>query len=282
MCQYCAGCLFVRGSPIQEGAVELASCLVGVGEPLFGEDWWAEDQKLFEDAVARRTSSPKSRQRPRRPAKPRKQPLPADRPFVQDMLPWFEDPQGDEHESLRPDRDGSLGEVAPGLVRGDPEQGQLLLGFGEPGGEPDRRAGLGVREDRPAGRGVPGEGRPARGGPAPGRADSPVRDDSPGPRAGSQRELAQPSAFCPRSQDDLAPSGSVSRVRANLAALAVLRTLQHDARLATSEEQAVLARWSGWGAVPEVFDNQRPEFTWARDQLTAFLEQPELAAARSR
>jgi len=72
----------------------------------------------------------------------------------------------------------------------------------------------------------------------------------------------------------------VSRVRANLAALAVLRTLQHDARPATGPEQAILARWSGWGAVPEVFDSDHEEFVWAREQLTSLLSPGELAAAR--
>jgi len=72
----------------------------------------------------------------------------------------------------------------------------------------------------------------------------------------------------------------VSRVRANIAALAVLRTLQHDARPATAPEQAVLARWSGWGAVPEVFDDDREEFAWARGQLAALLSSDDLAAAR--
>jgi N12 class adenine-specific DNA methylase/predicted RNA methylase len=69
-------------------------------------------------------------------------------------------------------------------------------------------------------------------------------------------------------------------VRANIAALAVLRTLQHDARPATAPEQAVLARWSGWGAVPEVFDDDREEFAWARRQLPELLASDDLAAAR--
>jgi SAM-dependent methyltransferase len=42
----------------------------------------------------------------------------------------------------------------------------------------------------------------------------------------------------------------------------------------------VLARWSGWGAVPEVFDDRRAEFAWAREQLAALLSPAELAAAR--
>jgi SAM-dependent methyltransferase len=72
----------------------------------------------------------------------------------------------------------------------------------------------------------------------------------------------------------------VSRVRANLAALAVLRTVQQQARPATRAEQDVLGRWSGWGAVPEVFDDRRAEFAWAREHLAVLLSPAELAAAR--
>ena len=71
----------------------------------------------------------------------------------------------------------------------------------------------------------------------------------------------------------------MSRVRANLAALNTLRTLQHEGRPATASEQQTMARWSGWGAVPEVFDDSRNEFAWARDQLADLLTQQELAAA---
>ena len=85
--------------------------------------------------------------------------------------------------------------------------------------------------------------------------------------------------FRPSSQADLAPSGAVSRARANLAALTTLRTIQREARPATPDEQQVLARWSGWGAVPEVFDARRPEYAWAREQLGVLLSPQEMAAA---
>ena len=42
----------------------------------------------------------------------------------------------------------------------------------------------------------------------------------------------------------------------------------------------MLARWSGWGAVPEVFDDRRAEFAWAREQLPVLLSPAEPAAAR--
>jgi len=71
----------------------------------------------------------------------------------------------------------------------------------------------------------------------------------------------------------------VSRVRANLAALTTLRSVQRDGRPATAGEQRAMARWSGWGAVPEVFDGSREEFGWARAQLAKLLTPQELAAA---
>ena len=85
--------------------------------------------------------------------------------------------------------------------------------------------------------------------------------------------------FRPDGQDDLAPSGAVARIRANLAALTTLRAIQRENRPATPDEQAVLARWSGWGAVPEVFDPGRRAHAWARDELSRLLTPAELSAA---
>lgn len=88
--------------------------------------------------------------------------------------------------------------------------------------------------------------------------------------------------FRPRGQEDLAPSGAIARVRANLAALQTLRRVQAEHRPATPDEQALLARWSGWGAVPAVLDansRQYEQFGWAREQLAELMSLDELAAA---
>lgn len=98
----------------------------------------------------------------------------------------------------------------------------------------------------------------------------------PGRPAGPRRVAG---GFRPGGQDDLAPSGAVARVRANLAAVRALRRTQQEARAATADEQAVLARWSGWGAVPEVFDPKRADYQWARKELAGLLSPAELAAA---
>jgi len=89
-------------------------------------------------------------------------------------------------------------------------------------------------------------------------------------------------AFRPVCQDDLAPAGAGAKVAANLAALRLLRQLQQQDRPASLDEQRVLARWSGWGSVPAVFDQAKHEFTVERAELRALLTETEWrAAARS-
>lgn len=65
----------------------------------------------------------------------------------------------------------------------------------------------------------------------------------------------------PASTDTLVPSGAKARARANIAAIELLHQLKTANRPATAAEQSVLAAWSGWGAVPEVFDPRNDTFT---------------------
>jgi len=62
-------------------------------------------------------------------------------------------------------------------------------------------------------------------------------------------------AFRPAGQPDLAPPGAAAKLAANLAALEILEALEHQDRPARPDEQAVLARWSGWGSLPQLFDD---------------------------
>lgn len=59
-----------------------------------------------------------------------------------------------------------------------------------------------------------------------------------------------------------------------------LRELAAQAGPPTAQQQAALGRWSGWGAVPEVFNPQREDLAWARNQLAELLDDTELARAR--
>lgn len=92
--------------------------------------------------------------------------------------------------------------------------------------------------------------------------------------------MATGEAFRPSGQHELGPSGQVSRVNANLAAIRTLRVLQEEGRPAAPGEQAILARWSGWGAVPGVFDEAKDRFADARAELRSLLTEDEYAAAR--
>ncbi|MBU2698848.1 MULTISPECIES: methyltransferase domain-containing protein [Pimelobacter] len=65
-----------------------------------------------------------------------------------------------------------------------------------------------------------------------------------------------------------------------MAAIATSRQIEAAARPATAEEQQVLARWSSWGAIPQVFDDERPEWAAEREELRGLLDEQAYDAAR--
>src|ERR1017187_8978684 len=143
------------------------------GEPLFGEDWWREDQQLFQDSVARTAAAgrrPRSRRATRRAAEPGTLPD----GYAQDALFSADDIaaiEGAEHEPVRPDGPEALGAVAAQPVRADRGSGQLLLALGEVNGGEDRQPGTRPGGRRPARGGVPGQGRPSGSSASPGGGD---------------------------------------------------------------------------------------------------------------
>ena len=88
-----------------------------------------------------------------------------------------------------------------------------------------------------------------------------------------------PRGWVPTGQHELAPAGERARVRANLAALRVLLTLDREGRAADDDERRVLARWSGWGAVPAVFDTRITRWDTERAELRGLLGEAGVAAA---
>ena len=77
------------------------------------------------------------------------------------------------------------------------------------------------------------------------------------------------------------PSGAKARVQANIAALKLLTALQEAGRPASRDEQLSLAAWSGWGAVPEVFDKRDDRFGAERAELAALLTRDEYQRAEA-
>jgi len=112
--------------------------------------------------------------------------------------------------------------------------------------------------------------------PSPGDADAPA--DAPSPD--DEATAPAPPRFRPRGQEDLAPPGEMAKARANLRALEVLALLREAGRPASPEEQAELARWSAWGALPGVFDDAVERLAAERERLREALSDAEWRAAR--
>lgn len=85
--------------------------------------------------------------------------------------------------------------------------------------------------------------------------------------------------FVPGATDARPPSGAKGRYQANIAAIRLLRQLVTEGRSATASEQLVLARWSSWGAVSDVFDEHKPEWATERVELHELLAEDEWNAA---
>lgn len=107
-----------------------------------------------------------------------------------------------------------------------------------------------------------------------------TEDDQPAPDPESLPTATGGSDFAPTGVDDLAPAGKVAKLAANMEALRTLRRLQAEDRAATPEEQATLARWAGWGGLPDVFDPDKPQFADQRAELQTLLSETEIREAR--
>ncbi|WP_329317344.1 DEAD/DEAH box helicase family protein (plasmid) [Streptomyces sp. NBC_01278] len=175
---------------------------------------------------------------------------------------------GSGSEQAGPDRREALADVPTDRVRGAGDgrgEGELLREARDGGERGDQTAG-GADPEQAEQREVPGPGDGQDAGDGAGPRNRDARQDLPADRArdgerraaGSRQAVAAP-RFRPRSQKDLAPSGEKAKSRANVAAVKVLRDIQAEDRPATPEEQKILARWSGWGALPVVLsDKPRP------------------------
>lgn len=72
--------------------------------------------------------------------------------------------------------------------------------------------------------------------------------------------------------------GAGDRLASNMTALRTLRAVQAEGRPATPSEQDALARWTSWGALKTIFDEQQR--VHARDELRELLSPEEFKQAR--
>lgn len=93
----------------------------------------------------------------------------------------------------------------------------------------------------------------------------------------------RPASYRITDDADLIPRGEKDRAKRNLEAIRLLRQLQHEGRQATADEQQTLARYTGWGALPAVFnDLNEAGASWndLRAELQHLLTPEEYEAAK--
>ena len=80
--------------------------------------------------------------------------------------------------------------------------------------------------------------------------------------------------------DHLGAGTPKERYRNNIAAIRLLFSLEEEGRLATKEEQDILAKYVGWGGLSEAFDETKSNWSNEYHELKSLLSEEEYSAAR--
>ena len=196
-------------------------------------------------------------------------------------------PTYDTADSIRPDGRETLARPLPkdGPRTGD--EGAALSDASRSRGEDEGRNGHaanGVHETGVNGRSSPPAGVGDGAGeihPAPAR-DLAIRHDAEGHRRRhKEASLRNLNNYRITEDDRLGEGGPKQKFQLNLKAIRQLRALEVEARPATHEEKAVLVKYVGWGAMPQVFDEFNVLWLEQREALRKELTQEEYEFARS-
>ena len=80
--------------------------------------------------------------------------------------------------------------------------------------------------------------------------------------------------------EHLGEGGAKAKCRANIEAIQLLKYLERNGFQASPEQQDKLSRYVGWGGIPEVFDENKPDWSKEYAELKALLTPEEYDAAR--
>ena len=81
--------------------------------------------------------------------------------------------------------------------------------------------------------------------------------------------------------DQIGMGGAKEKFQKNVAAVRTLRTIEQESRIATSDEQEILAQYSGWGGLADAFDATKENWTDEYNILKELLTDEEYTAARA-
>lgn len=121
------------------------------------------------------------------------------------------------------------------------------------------------------------------------RSSRPQRDgDAPKPRRATrnggptaQSALLEPENFVITTELDFRGLGAKSKYRNNVAAIRLVKQLELENRPATPDEQSTLARYVGWGGMPQAFDSKNQSWAKEYSELKDLLTPDEWATAVS-
>ena len=105
--------------------------------------------------------------------------------------------------------------------------------------------------------------------------------EAPGETMEDKKGIPQEAANYHAPADQLVLTGPKSKCQANLEAIRLLKSLEAQGRPATPEEQEILSRYSGWGGIPQVFDQSAEGWQNQREELKNLLDEAEYASARA-
>lgn len=80
--------------------------------------------------------------------------------------------------------------------------------------------------------------------------------------------------------EHLGEGGAKAKCRANIEAIQLLKYLERNGFQASPEQQDKLSRYVGWGGIPEVFDENKPDWSKEYAELKSLLTPDEYEAAR--
>ncbi|MCM1525050.1 MAG: YodL domain-containing protein [Ruminococcus sp.] len=90
--------------------------------------------------------------------------------------------------------------------------------------------------------------------------------------------------------ENLGAAAPKARYRANIEAIKTLKAIEHNnlslaadmfrPQAASPEQQEILSRYTGWGAIPQVFDSSNKDWTNEYEELKEILTEEEYSAAR--
>ena len=80
--------------------------------------------------------------------------------------------------------------------------------------------------------------------------------------------------------EHLGEGGAKAKCRANIEAIQLLKYLERNGFQASPEQQDKLSGYVGWGGIPEVFDENKPDWSKEYAELKALLTPEEYEAAR--